>query len=285
MKCIGKFAKFMVMLRLKQGRLRACARYFGACFLFASLTAHGACTNWSHGLGAADQSPIYAGNIGGHPVRMMLHYDGSANRFSGAYGYAGQSGVLKVSGRLTESGAGALFTEYDEKGVKTGQFSLGFDSPKDAFESEAHYRHRVAQPSCGDLIGTWSSKSGKILKVNLYRSGTIDPRFDGERKKNEAVASKLRVAMISRNKKEFASLLAYPFYSENAMQDETKWKNPDEVEENYDKIVKFSENEIHAAVPHFLETSAKTLFMNGSIFIRNGKVTRVCEQVCSNSTP
>jgi hypothetical protein len=51
-------------------------RYLGILFftsLFAALPAKGDCLNWEHYVGAPSHSLQYAGTVGSHPIRMMLH--------------------------------------------------------------------------------------------------------------------------------------------------------------------------------------------------------------------
>ena len=248
--------------------------------------ANAACMNWSTSMGRADQSLIFHGTIGGHPVRMMLHYDNATNSFDGAYGYSNQPGVLRLSGHMRRGNTGVYLTGQDGSGRITGYFHMRFMRPREPWESAADYASTMEQLGCSFLTGTWTSPSGKkVESVSLPQDGVIDPSFDRERAVNEVVAYKLRLAMLNGDTKLFASLLNYPFYSENGMQVPTEWKTPQDVINNYDKIMTFSSDTVRNAVPHVLETAVKTVFMNGSIFIKGGKVTRICDEACANTSP
>lgn len=218
---------------------------------------------------------------------MMLHYNPVANAITGSYGYASQVGTLRISGRMLSDYSGVSLTEINSSGRKTGYFKLVFTSQDYLINGQEKRVSQSPDPSCSFLAGSWThlENSDALLHVRLAASGDIDPKFDASRHLNEVVAQKLRRAMLGRDKVLFASLLQYPFYSEDAMQRETRWDKPSDVINNYDKIVPFSESEIKKAVPHFLETAVKTEFMHNSLYIENGKVTRVCEDVCSISSP
>lgn len=262
-------------------RLLACALLF-----IITHKVNAACENWSAGMGRLDQSLIFPGSVGGHPVRMMLHYDSATNSFDGAYGYSNQPDVLRLTGYMSKGDAGLYLTEQGRSGRITGYFRLMFMRPREPWESAKSYARTMKESGCSFLTGTWISPSGKrIESVSFHQDGVIDPRFDKRRKVNEVVAYKLRSAMLNGDKKLFASLLDYPFYSENDMQIPTKWNTPSDVVKNYKKIVQFSNDTIRNAVPHILETAVKTVFMNGSIFIKDGKVTRICDEACANTSP
>jgi len=99
-------------------------------------------------------------------------------------------------------------------------------------------------------------------------------------------AYKLRKAMLAKDKRLFASLLSYPFFSEDGAQAEHEWKSPRSVIEHYDEIVQFAESTVEESVPHILRTSmARTYFMHSSVIISNGKVERICVSQCELPLP
>jgi hypothetical protein len=171
--------------------------------------------------------------------------------------------------------------ERDEQGHVTGHFSLRFFHRRPAWENLDHYEKYPAK--CFYLTGSWrSSKETEARDVVLQMNGETNPSDDSERELNEIAAYKLRRAMLENNRKAFASLLRYPFYQESGLQVVSVWNSPEEVANNYGKIMHFSYHEIYSSVPHFLQTSSLgSQFMNGSIFIVHGRVTRMCDGACS----
>jgi GH24 family phage-related lysozyme (muramidase) len=276
---------------------RTAVRYMG-CLLLTILcvpSARGACLDWSHivGNGNSDNRLIYFGTVGDHPIQMMLHLDVVTGHFDGAYGYNDQPGMLSLSGNMQPGGVGVDLDERDAQGHVTGHFSLGFFHNRRSWEDPRTYDKYSNK--CEALTGSWRSTSGnKTQDVALLGNGEIVPAYDREREMNEITAYKLRRAMLDKNRQAFASLLSYPFYTNGFNRyggvlhlNEKTWNNPEDVMNNYDKIINydkmepFSYKEIIEAVPHALQTSVDgSQFMNGSVYLTHGKVTRICSGRC-----
>lgn len=242
-------------------------------------SAKGACLDWSQSVGRPDHSLVYAGKLGDRPIRMMLHLYTANERFDGAYGYNNQPKMLILTGSMLPGGVGVDLDERDAQGHVTGHFSLKFFRPRPAREDPVYQKY----PSkCDDLTGSWQSSSGnEAHDVAVHLDGETVPADDKKRELNETTAYKLREAMLSNNRKAFASLLRYPFYQNSGRWVVGVWHNPEEVIKNYDKIIPFSHNEIRDSVPHVLQTSLDTSqFMNRSVYITHGKVTRICSGAC-----
>ncbi|WP_188795860.1 hypothetical protein [Dyella nitratireducens] len=207
--------------------------------------------------------------------------DSSTGRFDGAYGYSDQPKMLSLTGGMQSRFTGVDLDERDEKDQVTGHFTLSFFHPRPDWESQENYQ-KENKDTCSFLTGSWRSSSGsKPLKVLLQEVGNTVPENDREREINEDTAYKLRKAMLDNDRSAFASLLQYPFHSESDRQKISIWKSPEDVIKNYDRIVLFSYKQIRASVPHALQTSeAGSQFMNRSIYLARGKVTRICAEAC-----
>lgn len=250
--------------------------------LLLSVTpASAACLNWSWLASNPSYRLVYEGTLGDHPIRMMLHLDSSTGRFDGAYGYSDQPEMLSLIGSMQPKSAGTDLDERDEKDQVTGHFTLSFFHPHPAWESQENYE-KENKDTCSFLTGSWQSSSGnKSFKVVLEEVGDTVLENDSEREMNEGAAYKLRKAMLENDRNTFASLLQYPFHSESDRQKISVWKSPEDVIKNYDNIVPFSHKQIRASVPHALQTSATgSQFMNRSIYLAHGKVTRICAEAC-----
>ena len=263
------------------------------CLVLTTLSvssAKGACLDWSRNVGRPDHSLVYAGKLGNHPIRMMLHLDVATGHFEGAYGYNDQPGTLALSGSMRPGGVGADLDERDAQGRVTGHFSLGFLHLRRPEDSRTYDKY---SDKCDTLTGGWQSSSGKETRdVAVRVDGEIDPAQDKERQMNDITAYKLRKAMLDKNKQSFASLLRYPFYTNGFYRTggvihltREVWNYPENIIKNYDKMINyqrmepFSYEQVRDAVPHFL-TPAGSVFMNGSVFIEHGKVTRICAGSC-----
>jgi hypothetical protein len=61
----------------------------------------------------------------------------------------------------------------------------------------------------------------------IRTDGELVPTDDHKRQLNETVAYKLKQAMLKNDRKTFASMLQYPFHSENTKQNVSTWNgNP-----------------------------------------------------------
>lgn len=257
----------------------------GLAFMVAPCLATAACVgaDWSREVGRPEHGAIYVGSLGNRPIRMMLHLDVATGRFDGVYGYSDQLGQLSLTGVARPAGTGAELGERNEQGQITGHFSLDFVRPRQPWESTAFYEeHKRKFPStCDSPLGTWRPPQGdKALTVVLHRNGEFDLAHDGEEKLDDLAAFKLRKAMLENNRPAFALLLQYPFHS-IADRRSKVWNTPEEVIEHYQEIVRFQPSEIRSAVPHALgagRTGAD--FMNGSIYLSQGKITMICDERC-----
>ena len=244
--------------------------------LVVAPSARGACLNWAHYVGAPSHNLLYAGTLGDHPIRMTLHLDSETNHFAGAYGYNDQPDTLQLTGDLRPGGEGVDLVEHDQQGHETGRFDLQIFRPRRFGEV------RDPLPGCDNLAGTWQPmKGGKSLKVALDLDGDWDPKDNQAQQLNDGTAYKLRRAMLNKDSAAFASLLRYPFYSERGLGVVSVWNGPHDVVDHYNDIVLFPEKAIREAVPHFLAGGgAKSIFMNRSVYIVHGEVTRICEAAC-----
>lgn len=240
--------------------------------------ARGACLDWSQHVGSPEHRVIFVGTVDNRPVRMMLHLDQKTDRFDGAFGYNDQAQMSILSGRMQPDKAGANFDARDSEGRVIGEFILKFHPL-----NEAHRHDQPQNYGCDSLSGTWLKSAGSHpVLVALHDDGEIIPEDDKARAINEITAYRLRDAMLHNDREAFMRLLSFPFVSETQMQVPSTWGTPQAVIRNYDRIVTFSNKEIERAVPHVLETAAgRSLFMNNSIEIEAGKVTRICEATCS----
>jgi hypothetical protein len=238
--------------------------------------ARGACLNWARYVGAPTHSLQYAGTLGDHPIRMMLHLDAATSRLIGAYGYNDQPGILQLTGDLRSGGEGVDLVEHDQQGRDTGRFDLQI------FRQRRFGEMRNPLPGCDNLVGKWQpAKGGKPLNVTLYLAGESNPVYDQARERNEIAAYKLRQAMLDQNPAAFASLLQYPFYSEHGHGVVSVWNSQQDVIDNYKQIVFFPDKAVRDVVPHILAGGGtRSEFMNGSVYIDHGKVTRICEEAC-----
>lgn len=250
--------------------------------LLRSVTpASAACLNWPWMAANPDYRLIYEGTVDGHPIRMMLHLDISTGRLDGIYGYNDQPNTLVLAGSMQPNSIGIDLDERDKKDAVTGHFNLKFFHQRPVWESEENYK-KESKDSCGFLTGKWESPSrNKSFDVSLQQNGVSIPGDDNKREMNEVTAYKLRKAMLDDDRKVFALLLQYPFHSESGHQIVSTWNSPEDVIKNYRNIVHFSFKQIKTSVPHVLQTSgARSQFMNRSIYLENGKVTRICEEAC-----
>jgi hypothetical protein len=233
------------------------------------------CTKWIEFAGRADLRVVFQGTVGDRPVRMMLHSNEAAGQFGGSYGYNNQLGSLELVGKMQPNDAGIRLQEHGSDGRSTGTFDLQFFAPEQSEQQATH--------GCSSLTGTWTSPGEKkSLYVSLHVAGELNPANDAQRQLNEVAAFKLRKAMLEGNHATFASLLNYPFISEDRNHQLTYWENANDVIKNYSEIVKFSVNDIQSAVPHALLSSPSgSEFMGRSIDMSDGKVTRICESTCS----
>lgn len=260
-------------------------------------SARGACLHWAEQLGKPDESVSYGGYLGSHPIRMMLHLDVATGRFDGAYGYYDRPGVLKLVGCMRADGIGADLEELNAQGRVTGVFSLAFFWPHVYPYSgsgwgnhlDFYEKHIRNQPSgCSALTGVWQTepwdKKPPGQLVILASGPTIDPANNRARLENEATAYKFVQALQHNDRKKVASLLHYPLHSGF----NKTWETPASVLKNYDKIMSFikvfvTNDQVKSlAVPHFLITSNSgvTGFMNGSVYLYDGKITWICAGRC-----
>lgn len=240
--------------------------------------------DWSHGIGRPDHGAIYFGTIGTHAVRMMLHLDAATGRLDGVYGYNDQPEELTLTGNLRADGTGADLNEHDTQGRVTGHFSLNFIEHREPWEDPIQYKRSRGKflQKCDAPLGTWWVAPGSApLKVVLHRNGEWTPAYDGEEQLDEVAAFKLRKAMLEGNRRAFASLLKYPFYTTNERGSVTTWSNREEVIKHYDDIVPMWPDALRNAVPHVLESGPTgAIFMGGSIYLSHGKVTMMCDGRC-----
>ena len=257
-------------------------------------SARGACLHWEQYVDRPDESATYAGTLGDKSIRMMLHLKTGTGYFEGAYGYSDQPGVLALSGYMLPDGTGADLEERNERGQVTGHLSLAFFKPHLEPQSSwasnwGFYKKHIwnSPPKCTSLTGAWQpepwdGKPGQL--VVLSEAGPdIDPANNEARLKNEATAYQFLQAVLHDDRKKVVSLLYYPFHSyDNSRkgQDTKTWTTPENVLQNYGKILKLTKYQ-RSAVPHILFTnSGVTDFMNRSVYLYNGKITWICAGAC-----
>lgn len=243
--------------------------------------ASAACLNWSWLASNPSYRLVYEGTLGDHPIRMMLHLNSSTGRFDGAYGYNDQPKMLSLTGSMQLKSTEIYLDEREEKDQVTGHFILSFFHPRPTWESQENYEKKN-KDTCEFLTGSWQSSDGNArMPVSLRANGEISPEDDLNRAKNEATAYKLRRAMLNKDRNAFASLLHYPFHSQDDHYHNWVWSNPEEVIRNYDKIIFFWQRQIESSVPHILQSAGpESIFMDRSIYLRSGKVTWICAGAC-----
>lgn len=248
--------------------------------LLCTQSGKAACRDWSRHIGRVSYSTIYQGKIGDHPARVRLHLVVVTGRFDGVYGYNDQPGVLILTGTMQPGGVGIDLVERDELGHVTGYFRLTFlHHPPPSWNKNG----RFPSEDCEDLTGNWRSASGnETQEVTIHSVGELNPAYDEQRERNEVTAYKLREAMLNGDRKSFASLLHYPFHMDYVSQmGSSTWNTRGDVVKSYDNMIPFSRDQIRDSVPHILETvGPRSFFMNGSVYITNGKVNLICDGAC-----
>jgi hypothetical protein len=242
--------------------------------------ARAACQDWSQHVGRPAFRLIFEGTVNNRPVRMMLHLEQQTGQFDGAFGFNDEPQMLVLSGQMQPNNEGASLEARNSEGRFVGQFVLQF-RPLTVSDKDNHSESY----GCDSLSGTWlTAPEIQPEPVSLHDNGVIIPDEDKARETNEATAFKFRDAMLKNERGAFIRLLSFPLITETQMQAPATWESAHDVIRNYDKIVTFSKKTIEKSVPHVLETAAgRSLFMNNSIEIEAGKVTRICEATCSVS--
>lgn len=281
----NQLASMLFLARLKAA---TCYLSVALLLLFASY-ARGACLHWEKVVDRPGDSTVYAGALGDHQIRMMLHLNVTTGLVDGTYGYSDERGVLMLTGYMRPAGDGADFVERNEEGRVTGNLSVAFFQPRSNWGgSWEFFKSGMKQsPSeCSFLTGIWQPEPwdgnpGQL--VSLQYVGSIDPSNNAARLKNEATAYEFMQAVLHGDKKKIVSLLHYPFHSyDNSRKGQrTKtWTTPESVLKNYGKLIKLNKYQ-RRAVPHMLFTSSgMTEFMNRSVYIYDGKITWICDGAC-----
>jgi hypothetical protein len=245
--------------------------------LFIARAAMAACTevDWRNRLGRPENGAIYQGSINNRPIRMMLHLDPRSGSIDGVYGYSDQPGTLLLTGTLRPNGSGADLDERDMSGKVTGHFNLEFTEQVPGYNPQYPL-------TCEAPMGLWRAASLRNeLKVKLGRDGEWIPGNEGEEIVDEAVAFKLRNAILQENRRSFAALLNYPFYVLTYPENFKKFATAEDVIKHYDDIVTMPHEEVLESVPHVLGAhSGSAYFLRNSVYLSNGKVKMICVGSC-----
>ncbi|WP_139351377.1 hypothetical protein [Rhodanobacter sp. B05] len=256
--------------------------------------AYSQCVHWYHaagekfnnGLDGPSNLRIFSGNVGNQQIRMSLHYDVAANSIDGFYGYNNQPGTLTIHGKMRSSGAGMDLVERDAQGKTTGYFSLLFTYPTGPGYDAAGVQKHVSDYDCSYVTGTWHSASDSHpIKVKLYSSGEQTPAEQQARESNDEAAYKVQKALLSNDRKEFASALKYPFCTSRYRVGVTWWKSPHDVIAHYKQIAILADPlSLRPAVPHAIETVGKLSYWIGDTMeFENGKMQAMCDASCFHS--
>jgi hypothetical protein len=246
--------------------------------LLVSATAVAACPDYANRLGTTETWWIYAGYIGTHPIRMVLHYDEGLHRFVGEYGYGSQPHTLKVTGAMLQGSTQFGLNEYDADGVITGQFDLAFSD----YPARWVIKSRMSEYDCMYIDGKWKSSNGNVIEsVRLFQGNPLSMKDDEDRKSNEATAYELQKAILHNEPDKVAVLIHYPFYWTDNMNHSIISYSQSEVVKNYKKIMDFPLSKIRDAVPHELDTvSGHSSFIDNHVCLAQGKVIYICHGGC-----